>query len=241
MQSLSHSRLLGHTYATALIPFRNLPSIIRTFWSTNAGIRGTKPRKMEKRVENKNSVTVESTTRLNNPGVDKLQQLVHKDSTDGWEKSWEQGVIPWDLGQPTPIFVHLHQTGALPKGRALVPGCGSQLHALNAMLLDWIYQTLPLRKQWRFFCAIEPDMRLAWAQRIRDLLKPGGELITLMFPISDHVGGPPFKVSISDYEEVLLPMGFREVSIVDNELAIGPRKGREKLGRWKRSLAQCSL
>ena len=26
-------------------------------------------------------------------------------------------------------------------------------------------------------------MRLAWAQRIRDLLKPGGELITLMFPV----------------------------------------------------------
>ena len=34
-------------------------------------------------------------------------------------------MTPWDLGQPTPILVHLHQTGALPKGRALVPGCGS--------------------------------------------------------------------------------------------------------------------
>ena len=36
---------------------------------------------------------------------------------------------------------------------------------------------------YRFFCAIEPDMRLAWAQRIHDILKPGGELITLMFPV----------------------------------------------------------
>lgn len=43
----------------------------------------------------------------------------------GWEKCWEQGVTPWDLGRPTPIILHLHQTGALPKGRALVPGCGS--------------------------------------------------------------------------------------------------------------------
>ncbi|KAM7486454.1 hypothetical protein LguiA_002463 [Lonicera macranthoides] len=43
----------------------------------------------------------------------------------GWEKCWDEGVTPWDLGQPTPIIVHLHRIGALPKGRALVPGCGS--------------------------------------------------------------------------------------------------------------------
>ena len=81
MQSLSHSRLLPHTYATALIPFRNPPSIIRTVSSTNARIHGSKLRRMEKRDENQKSVAVESTTRLNNPRVDKLQQLVHKDST----------------------------------------------------------------------------------------------------------------------------------------------------------------
>ena len=34
-------------------------------------------------------------------------------------------MTPWDLGQPTPVILHLHQTGALPKGRALIPGCGS--------------------------------------------------------------------------------------------------------------------
>ncbi|KAK4551755.1 hypothetical protein RGQ29_032276 [Quercus rubra] len=51
-----------------------------------------------------------------------------------------------------------------------------------------------------FFCAIEPDMRLAWAQRIRDILKPGGELITLMFPgfceiVDLPVVGQPFLSS----------------------------------------------
>lgn len=46
-------------------------------------------------------------------------------SSGGWQDSWEQGVTPWDLGRPTPVILHLHQTGALPKGRALVPGCGS--------------------------------------------------------------------------------------------------------------------
>ncbi|THF96885.1 hypothetical protein TEA_022086 [Camellia sinensis var. sinensis] len=57
-----------------------------------------------------------------------------------------------------------------------------------------------------FFCAIEPDMRSAWASQMRDLLKPDGELITLI------------------YEEFLNPIGLKAVSIVDNELAIAPRK-----------------
>jgi methyl halide transferase len=33
-------------------------------------------------------------------------------------------VTPWDLGKPTPVIEHLARSGTLPKGRALVPGCG---------------------------------------------------------------------------------------------------------------------
>eukprot|EP00268_Persea_americana_P014000 TRINITY_DN16202_c0_g1_i3.p1 TRINITY_DN16202_c0_g1~~TRINITY_DN16202_c0_g1_i3.p1 ORF type:complete len:152 (-),score=23.10 TRINITY_DN16202_c0_g1_i3:566-1021(-) len=51
---------------------------------------------------------------------EKLQRQLN-----GWEKSWEQRLTPWDLGQPTPVILHLLQTGALLKGRALIPGCGS--------------------------------------------------------------------------------------------------------------------
>ncbi|KMT15573.1 hypothetical protein BVRB_3g059230 [Beta vulgaris subsp. vulgaris] len=86
-----------------------------------------------------------------------------------------------------------------------------------------------------FFCALEPNMRLAWASRMAELLNPDGELLTLIFPISDHVGGPPYKVSVSDYEEVLAPFGFKAASVTENELAVQPRKGYEKLGRWKRT------
>lgn len=212
-------------------------------------------------------------------GVDKLRQIVHSHSSDGWEKSWREGVTPWDLGQPTPILLHLLQTGSLPKGRALVPGCGSGHDVIAIASPDRYVVGLDISESaieiatklsssssnanyhtflktdfftWQptglfdlvfdytFFCAIEPDMRSAWASRIQDLLKPNGELITLMFPISDHVGGPPYKVSVADYEEVLHSVGFRATSILDNELAIGPRQGREKLGRWKRS-TQSSL
>ncbi|CAH9083353.1 unnamed protein product [Cuscuta epithymum] len=84
-------------------------------------------------------------------------------------------------------------------------------------------------------------MRRAWAGKILEVLKPDGELITLIFPISDHEGGPPYKVSVADYEEVLHPPGFKAVYLSDNDLAIAPRKGREKLARWKRSISQSSL
>ncbi|GAB4858949.1 Probable thiol methyltransferase 2, variant 4 [Ancistrocladus abbreviatus] len=192
----------------------------------------------------------------------------------GWEKCWEEGVTPWDLGQPTPILQHLLQTGSLPMGSALVPGCGSGYDVvalacpecyvvgldisdiairkarelsssspnanyctfLKADFFTWYPTELfDLIFDYTFFCAIEPTMRSAWARRMQELLKSDGELITLMFPIDDQVGGPPYKTSVADYEDVLHPMGFQAVSIVDNELAVGRRKGREKLGRWKRT------
>ncbi|CAF2109039.1 unnamed protein product [Brassica napus] len=75
-----------------------------------------------------------------------------------------------------------------------------------------------------FFCAFEASVRPPWAQRIEKLLKPSGELITLMFPMDERSGGPPYKVSVSDYEKVLIPLGFEAMSIVDKERAITPRK-----------------
>ncbi|KAK4801853.1 hypothetical protein SAY86_000056 [Trapa natans] len=205
--------------------------------------------------------------------VSKIQQLVRSDSTGGWEKCWEEGVTPWDLGKPTPVLEHLHQIGALPKGRALVPGCGTGYdvtaiacperfvvgldisdvaikkavevsYALpNAKYFTFLKEDFftwqpselfDLIFDYTFFCAINPEMRSAWAQQMAKLLKPNGELITLMFPVADHAGGPPYKVSVSDYEEVLSPLDFKATFIADNELAVAPRQGREKLGRWRR-------
>ncbi|KAL9432117.1 hypothetical protein AB3S75_027186 [Citrus x aurantiifolia] len=239
------------------------------------GIRPTKLKMGKNREEVENDNVIKS-----HPRVNKLQQLMHSESSGGWEKCWEEGLTPWDIGQPAPIIVHLHQSGALPKGRALVPGCGTgydvvamasperyvvglEISDIAIKKAEELSSSLPNAKfvsflkadfftwcptelfdlifDYTFFCAIEPEMRAAWAQKIKDFLKPDGELITLMFPISDHVGGPPYKVSVSDYEEVLHPMGFQAISIVDNKLAIGPRKGREKLGRWKRSVRHSLL
>lgn len=204
--------------------------------------------------------------------VDKIRQFLNSNPSGGWERCWEEGVTPWDLGRPTPILEHLIQTKSIPDGRALVPGCGSgydvvalaspercaigldisevaikkarQLAASSpngnycSFLLEDFFTWEPrdlfdLIFDYTFFCAIEPNLRSTWASRMRDLLKPDGELITLMFPIDDHEGGPPYKTSVADYEEVLHPVGFQATSVVDNELAVAHRKGMEKLGRWR--------
>lgn len=102
-------------------------------------------------------------------------------------------------------------------------------------------ETFDLIFDYMFFVAIEPSMRSSWGKRVAELLKHDGELITLMFPISDHEGGPPYAVSIPRYEEVLHPLGFEAISIENNEIAVGRRKGKEMLGRWKRKVRDQSL
>ncbi|XP_050238904.1 probable thiol methyltransferase 2 [Mercurialis annua] len=271
MRSLSSGWLLSvHNPASTTGDFTSR----RSFWI------GAANRKMDgKKGQEPTSINNENNVKLE-PQVHKMQQLIDTHSSGGWDKCWEQGVTPWDLGQPTPILLHLHQTGSLPDGRVLIPGCGTG-HDVRAIAcpersvvgLDIsdkaIYKANELSSSspnaehftfiradffsWQppelfdtiydytFFCALEPEMRSQWAMRIQDLLKPDGELITLIFPIDDHVGGPPFKVSVSDYEAALHPVGFKAVSIVDNNLAVKARKGREKLGRWKRPLMQSLL
>ncbi|KAL6606178.1 hypothetical protein ACP70R_041831 [Stipagrostis hirtigluma subsp. patula] len=183
-----------------------------------------------------------------NPEVGRLRELFTGGAADGWEKSWEYGVTPWDLGKPTPIIEHLVRSGTLPKGRVLVPGCGmgydvvalasperfvvgldiSDL-AVEKAKQDDFFKWTPSEKfdlifDYTFFCALDPSLRLAWAETVSRLLKPDGELITLIYLISDQEGGPPYNNSVADYQKVLEPLGFKAVLMEDNELAIKPRK-----------------
>ncbi|KAJ3708233.1 hypothetical protein LUZ61_011938 [Rhynchospora tenuis] len=216
-----------------------------------------------------------------NPKVSRLREVIGSAVTsDGWEKSWGEGITPWDLGQPTPVVVHLVQTQSVPKGRVLVPGCGTGYDAvalagperyvvgldisgtaikkakelsasspnreyfsfLTEDFFNWNPSELfDLIFDYTFFCALEPVLRSAWAKKISEILKPEGELITLIYVITDQKEGPPFNNNVSDYEEVLFPLGFKQIYIEDNELAVKPRKGREKLVRWTRSRSQSNL
>lgn len=87
-----------------------------------------------------------------------------------------------------------------------------------------------------FFCALEPTIRPKWAAKMSELLSPGGELITIIYPVSDHEGGPPYAVSLKSYEEVLNPLNVVNTFYEENALSPSSRKGREFLGKWKKFL-----
>ncbi|DBA92759.1 TPA: hypothetical protein ACH3X1_002954 [Trebouxia sp. C0004] len=55
-----------------------------------------------------------------------------------------------------------------------------------------------------FFCAMEPVMRKKWAQAWSSWLQPGGELVTLMFPVeAEGREGPPWPVPVQLYDDTL--------------------------------------
>jgi methyl halide transferase len=79
------------------------------------------------------------------------------------------------------------------------------------------------------YCAIDPARRTDYADVVNWLLEPGGTYIGLMFPVSDHKGGPPFAVSPNELVGLLQARGMqlrrREVPAD----TIKSRQGREEL------------
>lgn len=77
--------------------------------------------------------------------------------------------------------------------------------------LDFIFDYL-------FFAAIDPPERLNWASSMESLLeKEFGVLATLIFPLAtekdDRTVGPPYPVSLEDYQAVLKPSNWEIIRI----------------------------
>ena len=64
-----------------------------------------------------------------------------------------------------------------------------------------------------FFCALDPSVRPQWAEKMAAVVAPGGELCTVIFPIGEKEGGPPFRVSFDDYKSLLSAVGFECVQL----------------------------
>jgi hypothetical protein len=73
---------------------------------------------------------------------------------------------------------------------------------------------------------------------MRRLLTPGGagagQLVTLLFPVGEFAGGPPFAVKSSALAALLAAEGFAclEERALRAEESFAPRAGREVLMRW---------
>lgn len=76
-----------------------------------------------------------------------------------------------------------------------------------------------------FFCALDPSLRQAYADKMFELLKPGGKLAGVLFNKSFE-GGPPFGGSQSEYEQIFGEK-FSIVKMEECYNSIPPRKGSE--------------
>lgn len=82
--------------------------------------------------------------------------------------------------------------------------------------------------------ALPVDYRQRWAAQMWNLVADGGILVTLMFPVGDFKGGPPFSSTPREYKNLLEPLGFScELSEPVAE-SFSSRQGREHIAIWRK-------
>eukprot|EP01025_Chloroclados_australasicus_P053019 TRINITY_DN6200_c0_g3_i1.p1 TRINITY_DN6200_c0_g3~~TRINITY_DN6200_c0_g3_i1.p1 ORF type:complete len:262 (+),score=28.54 TRINITY_DN6200_c0_g3_i1:22-786(+) len=88
-----------------------------------------------------------------------------------------------------------------------------------------------------FLCAIHPDLREQWSKTWFQLIKPGGELVTLIYPNDPARNpGPPWYVNPEEVRKLLIAAGFEceYLEDVPSNLSFPDRVGHEALGRWRK-------
>jgi methyl halide transferase len=101
---------------------------------------------------------------------------------------------------------------------------GRQLHIICGDFFE-LNKTFDLIIEQTFFCALEPSLRKAYADKMYELLKDGGKLAGLLFNRSFE-GGPPFGGSKEEYIQ-LFSSKFNINIMEDCFNSISPRAGSE--------------
>lgn len=108
---------------------------------------------------------------------------------------------------------------------------------------DTVKDGFTLVYDYTFFCAIPIEWRGKWASRMKELVKVGGVLITVIFPVGkpreSGAGGPPHGVSETDYAELLEGRGgFRRKDgprvLPDESAHSGRGQGQTWWAVWER-------
>ena len=89
------------------------------------------------------------------------------------------------------------------------------------------------------FCAIHPNRRKEYEILVRTILKLGGKLVGLWFPLdkSQEEGGPPFGTTIDEVKSIF-NSGWKIEKENFPSQSVEPRKGREKLIIFKKNINQ---
>lgn len=108
----------------------------------------------------------------------------------------------------TVIGLDLSET-AVAAANAYLAECGLDGDASvvqgNFFESDQFLLPFDLVYDYSFLCALPLELRALWAKRMRELIKVGGRLVTVMYPMGKpkEDGGPPYGVSVEDYKELL--------------------------------------
>lgn len=85
-----------------------------------------------------------------------------------------------------------------------------------------------------FFCALNPNMRKNYVEKMLQLLKPGGKIAGVLFNREFEKEGPPFGGTLEEYL-ALFSGKFEEVSITPCYNSIPERQGSEYFISLKKS------
>jgi methyl halide transferase len=77
-----------------------------------------------------------------------------------------------------------------------------------------------------FFCALNPSLRLKYVHQMKELLKPTGKLVGVLFNKIFENQGPPFGGTLQEYQ-MLFEREFDQVFIEPCHNSILPRQGSE--------------
>lgn len=89
-----------------------------------------------------------------------------------------------------------------------------------------------------FLCALPLKLRKDWGKRMGELIKPGGSLLTFIYPIKESPlpgDGPPFVVSFEIFPDLLVPHGFKAADgprMLADEQCHPDRTGKTGYARW---------
>ncbi len=98
-----------------------------------------------------------------------------------------------------------------------------QLLHQNFFELD---QTFDLIIEQTFFCALSPNLRKQYVEKMFQLLKPNGKLAGLLFDFPLTESGPPFGGSLNEYETIFSKY-FKIKTLERSTNSIKERQGKE--------------
>lgn len=180
-----------------------------------------------------------------------------------WNERYEKGEDGWELGRPAPPLVNLLRRDPPRRGRVAVPGCGrghdvelfarlgydatgfdfspraveaARKAGRNVVLQD-IFQlqgTFDLVWEYTCFCAIDPARRDEYLAVLARILRKGGELMALFYPLKEGTEGPPFPVSRDEIRR-RLSKDFKITYMRIPRSSVEQRRGFEILVRARRT------